>query len=85
MTDAEALVALNMLPKIGPVRVRRLVDYFGSAAAILQAPGDSLRRVEGIGPDTAALLRRWEEVVDLEAELTRAREMGVTVITQQDD
>lgn len=85
MTDAEALVALNMLPKIGPVRVRRLVDYFGSAAAVLQAPGDSLRRVEGIGPDTAALLRRWEEVVDLEAELTRAREMGLTVITQQDE
>ena len=29
MTPQEALVALNMLPNIGPIRVRRLLEAFG--------------------------------------------------------
>ena len=43
MTETEALVALNMLPKIGPVRVRRLVEACGSAAGVLRAGGGRLR------------------------------------------
>ena len=45
MTDGEALIALNMLPKIGPVRVRRLVEACGSPAAVLSAGVDTLRKV----------------------------------------
>ena len=85
MTDAEALVALNMLPKIGPVRVRRLVEYFGSPGAVFQVSGDALKKVEGIGSDTARMLRKWEEVVDLPAELSRAREMGLSIVTQAEE
>ncbi len=84
MTDQEALIALNMLPKIGPVRVRRLLDACGSPAAVLRAPADTLRRVEGIGPDTAARLRRWQDEIDLSAELARIRDLGVSVITHSD-
>lgn len=85
MTDAEALVALNMLPKIGPVRVRRLVEYFGSPASVFQVSVEALRKVEGIGPDMAKVLRQWEELVDLPAELARAREMGISIVTQGEE
>lgn len=85
MTDAEALIALNMLPKIGPVRVRRLVEFCGSPVEVLRAPADSLRRVEGIGPETARMIQRWEEVVDLSGELGRVREYNLTVVTQLDE
>jgi len=85
MTDTEALIALNMLPKIGPVRVRRLVEYFGSPGAVLSAGVDSLRKVEGIGQETASMLRRWEEFADLSGELARVREMGLSVVTQLDE
>jgi excinuclease UvrABC nuclease subunit len=37
MDSREALVALNMLDGIGPVRVRQLLGTFGDAAAILKA------------------------------------------------
>ena len=56
MTPLEALVALNMLPKIGPVRVRRLLEAFGDPAAILGAAKDRLMRVDGIGEETAKIL-----------------------------
>ena len=74
-----------MLPKIGPVRVRRLVEACGSPAAVLSAGVDTLRKVEGIGQETASLLRRWEESADLSGELERIREMGVSVVTPLDE
>lgn len=82
MTEQEALLALNMLPKIGPVRVRRLMDFLGSAAAILKASTDSLRKVEGIGAETAIVLRAWQDHADLTGELRRIREMGLSVVCQ---
>ena len=57
MTDREAIVALNLLPKIGPVRVRRLLQAFGgNPESILGAPKDRLMRVDGIGEETAKIL-----------------------------
>ena len=53
MTDAEAYIALNMVPRIGPVRVRRLIDAMGSPVEILRAPASRLEGVEGIGPEAA--------------------------------
>ena len=84
MTETEALLALNMLPKIGPVRVRRLVEACGSAAAVLGAGVDTLRRVEGIGPETAAILASWEEHADVTGELRRVREGGWSLLTPAD-
>ena len=52
--DSQAYVALNMLPHIGPVRLRRLLAAFGSAPAILTAKKADLLRVEGIGQEVAA-------------------------------
>lgn len=85
MTEKEALIALNMLPKIGPVRVRRLVEQIGSAASVLSAPADSLRKAGGIGAETANIIRKWEEHADLNGELRRIQEMGLTVVTQGDE
>lgn len=81
MTETEALIALNLLPKIGPVRVRRLVEFCGSPEAVLRAGADSLRRVEGIGQETAALLARWEDHADLTGELERIRERRISIVT----
>ena len=59
MSPLEALVALNLLPKIGPIRVRRLLEALGDPAAILSASKDRLLRVDSIGEETATILRNW--------------------------
>lgn len=84
MSPREALVALNMLPKIGPVRVRRLLDAFGDPASILSAPKDRLIRVEGIGEETAKILISWEERIDPFAEIREATERGISIVTRDD-
>lgn len=84
MTDQEALVALNLLPRIGPVRVRRLLQAFGEPATILGATKDRLMRVDGIGEETAKILQAWQDHADPIAEIREAGERGIAIVTQDD-
>lgn len=85
MTDKEALIALNMIEHVGPVRVRQLLEVFGGASAILGASKTSLLRVHGIGEDTADAISQWENTVDLCAELQRISDFGCQAITAGDE
>ncbi len=82
MTETEACIALNMLPKMGPVRLRKLLEVFETPQRILSAKSTELQRVDKVGADVAEAIVKWEEQVDLSAELARIAEAGVTVLTQ---
>jgi len=84
MNEREAYVTLNMLPRIGPVRLRKLLEVFGSPGEILRAKPPALRAVSGIGPEVADSLISWESQVDPVAELQRATDGGAQVLTQAD-
>ena len=71
MDSREALVALNLIEGVGPVRVRQLLEYFGEPSAILAANKTRLLGVRGIGEDTAEAIASWEKSVDLAGELKR--------------
>src|SRR6185436_15603394 len=81
MNSTEACIALNMLPTMGPVRLRKLLEVFETPERILAARANALRAVEGIGNDVADQIVNWEKVVDLPAELERIRQFGAKVIT----
>src|SRR5579872_6825537 len=85
MDSKEALVALNMIEHVGPVRVRQLLEHFGEAPAILAASRQQLRQVRGIGEETAEAIAGWEKTVDLGGELKRIGEFGCHVLTQSDE
>ncbi len=83
MTSTEACIALNMLPTMGPVRLRRLLQVFETPERILSARGAALRAVEGIGPEVADQITGWENIVDLPAELARIQDFGAQIITAE--
>jgi DNA processing protein len=83
MNSTEACIALNMLPTVGPVRLRKLLEVFKQPQQILGATRNELRKVEGIGSEVADQIAGWESIVDLAAELARVRDFGATVITQE--
>jgi len=85
MTETEAFVALNMIPKLGPVRVRALLDRFGTPQAVLSASRGDLRGVQGIGAEVVASIAGWEAQVDVPAELERAARAGAKILTIRDD
>lgn len=81
MTETEAFIALNMIPRIGPVRVRRLLEAFGSPQAILSASASKLEAVQGIGAEVVASLVGWESKVNLDEEIARVEAFGAHVVT----
>src|SRR5262245_46607517 len=84
MDSREALVALNLVEGVGPVRVRQLLEHFGDATSVLRASKSELLRVRNIGEDTAEAIVRWEKTIGLEAELKRIEEFGCRIVTQND-
>jgi DNA processing protein len=82
VTETEASIALNMVPNLGPVRLRKLLEVFHSPERVLIAGRSELRGVEGIGPELAGNISGWEKLVDLEAELKRMADFGARAITK---
>jgi DNA processing protein len=84
MDSREALVALNLIEHVGPVRVRQLLEHFGEAPAILRASRQQLLQVRNIGEETADSIARWEQTINLDAELKRIADFGCHIVTQSD-
>jgi DNA processing protein len=85
MDSREALIALNLIEHVGPVRARSLLEHFGDATKILGASKSALLRVRNVGDETAEAICHWEKSVDLAGELKRIAESGCRVLIQSDD
>ncbi len=85
MTHLEACIALNMIPHMGPVRLRRLLDAFGTAENILLARSDQLAALDGIPRPLAENIANWQNFADPAAELKKAADLDAHVITSEDD
>jgi DNA processing protein len=85
MNSREALVALNMVSHVGPIRLRQLLARFDTPEAILSAPRQALLSVHGISEATADAIASWESTVDLAGELKRIEDFGCRIITQGDE
>ena len=76
-----ALLALNSLPKIGPIRVRRLLERFGDPETVLAQSSRTLQTVPNIGPEVASIISRWKELTDPETELALCEKNGISILT----
>lgn len=73
-----------MIPGLGSVRVRRLLEAFGSARAVLEARRGDLRDVPGIPAAVADAVVDWQQHVDLGSELDRVASFGAQIVTLSD-
>lgn len=85
MTRTEAWIALNLIPQVGPVRVRRLLEFFGTPERILLAKATEIVKVHGFGMAQAEGIAGWESHIDLAGELRKISERGLTILTQEDE
>ena len=85
MDSREALIALNLIEGVGPVRARSLIEHFGEAPKILAASKHELLRVRNIGDDTAEKISGWEKSIDLAGELKRIADFGCHVLISSDE
>ena len=73
-----------MLEKVGPIRLRHMLELFGDPESILKASADQLARVHGVGRDTAESIADWENRIDLTRELERIDDFDCFVVTGAD-
>jgi DNA processing protein len=85
MDSREALIALNLIEHVGPVRARSVLEHFGDAPKILAASKSALLRVRNIGDETAEAIANWEKTIDLAGELKRISDFGCHVLIQSDE
>lgn len=81
--DARYWVGFNLIPQIGPVKVRRLLDHFGDLATAWTAGAGELAAA---GMDRRAVenLVAARHVLNLDAELDKVTRAGVYILTWED-
>ena len=80
MNELESLIVLNLVKNLGPVRIRRLIKFFGSARAVLKKPPAALERVPGVGPTLARAIARWEKL-EYREEFRLIKKMKIKVVS----
>jgi DNA processing protein len=85
MTDREAYIALNMIEGVGPVTVRALIDALGSPQAVFDPALSDLRMVKRVGDKLSESILSQRTQVNPQAEMDKAAELGVRIITPLDD
>lgn len=83
MNEEDALLALHLVPNLGPVRIRNLIAQFGSATQALHREEDNLQRIPGIGPEVARGITHAAQNGEWEAERRRMLSIGAWILTDQ--
>ncbi len=85
--EVDALLRLSLIPGLGPVRIRRLIESFGDAQRVLGASESSLQRVRGVGAQLAKTIIAERNDVEqrVRRELDLAAQHDVTLIPISDD
>ncbi len=76
-----AMMRLSLVGELGPINIRRLLERFGSAEAVLAARRGELMSVEGIGPKAARAVLNAPSEDEAAAELARTEAVGAHVLT----
>ncbi len=81
MNNLENLLILNSICELGSVRIKNLLEAFGSAEKILSASESELRRVEAITPVAAQNITRKKNKFDVKKELELAKKQDIKIIS----
>jgi len=79
------LIALSMVPGVGPILNMALLEHFGSAGQVLRASASALREVEGVGPKIASQIMESRKEFDPDVELAECRHRNVRPIPRSFD
>ncbi len=80
MTDVRYWIGLNIVPGIGPARLKALLDYFGELDRAWHAGEDELR-LAGLDKRSIESLLATRQDISLDEELAKVEGWGARVIT----
>ena len=80
--NARSLLALTLVPGLGPVRIAQLIESLGSVEAILSATASQLAQLPGIGSKTVSSIisTRTNAIDRVDEELERIADQNAHVV-----
>jgi len=78
-------LALTLVPNIGDVQAKVLLQYFGNASSIFKAKLTELERIEGIGTIRARSIKQFNDFDLAEAELKFVEKYKIKTLFLTDD
>jgi DNA processing protein len=78
--ELRALVALSLVPGLGPRLTRAMIDHYGSASAARNANAEELRAIPHIGEKLSHSFAAALKSADVDAELRLAERSGVSIV-----
>ncbi len=85
INDKRALVILNLIRGLGPIRLNSLLSHFGDPVRILEAGFGELCAVKGLGKELAESITNWRSESSYKEEMALADRAGVRIITRLDE
>jgi len=82
---ARKYLRLQMTADVGPVRLRKLTEHFGSLDAVFSASISQLERVSGVGPSVAQSIFRSRSDDAVDREIERACDCGIRIVCLEDE
>lgn len=83
MSDVRFWVGFSLIPGIGPVRIQRLLDYFGDLDLAWLADSRELARA-GLEAKTVEVVVARRREIDLDAAMAKIERLGLQVLTLAD-
>lgn len=86
LSASDAFRVFTLLPEVGPVTLRRLLDAFErDPVAVLEGSPERWRRVRGVGEKIVGRLSNWRDEVDLPKHDRLLRKHQARFVSQVDD
>lgn len=83
--ELKALIVLNSIPTLGPVRIKRLVEHFGCATKVLDANIEELSQVENIGENIAKTIVKYKDKINVDKEIELLKNNEIQIISYKDE
>jgi DNA processing protein len=69
MEDLLHRIAITLVPNIGVIQARTLIDHFGDAANVFRAKKSALEKREGIGAERVSAIKKFDGFKRAEEEI----------------
>lgn len=83
--DLKYWLAINKIPNIGPVTIKKLWQHFGSIESVWKADEKDLAKIEGISKSAIKSFLKNKGQIDLDMEWEAIKRAKIKVLTLEDD
>ncbi|MGI5875207.1 MAG: DNA-processing protein DprA [Dethiobacteria bacterium] len=84
MLSAKYYHALNLIPSLGPLRMKKLIKHFGNPVAIWEASASEFQAIGGFGPSLTQQIVNARQKIDPEQSWQQFLKTGCSAVTWEE-